>query len=188
MSIILASGSPRRRDLLTSVRAQFEVVVPGVDESQHEQEPPIDYVARLAVAKSRAVPAPPGALVVAADTTVELDGEVLGKPTDVDDARRLLGRLSGRTHRVHTGVAARCDDRVEHEVVTTAVTFVELDAIDVDGYLATGEAMDKAGAYGIQGAAAVFVARVDGSVSNVIGLPLAELAALVARFGRRLTG
>ncbi len=186
--MLLASASPRRHELLTSIGVAFDAVAPDVDETHHVGERPTDYVARLAVAKARAVPAPPRTLVVAADTTVALDGDVLGKPLDSADARRMLERLSGRTHHVHTGVAVASDDRVEHVVVTTAVTFATLTPADVDWYVATGEPMDKAGAYGLQGAAGVLVAGVDGSVSNVIGLPLAELAGLVARFDRRLLG
>lgn len=191
--VVLASGSPRRRQLLASIGVPFDCVVPDVDESHRAGESPTDYVARLALAKARAVaapahPMPARVMVIAADTTVELDGDVIGKPTDVADARRTLTRLSGRSHHVHTGVAVALGDRVEHDVVTTAVTFVALSAADLDWYLATGEAMDKAGAYGLQGAAGRFVARVDGSVSNVVGLPLAELAALAARVGRPLTG
>lgn len=184
--MLLASGSPRRRELLASIGVGFEVVVPDVDETHHDGERPTEYVARLAVAKARAVPASPDAVVVAADTTVELDGDVFGKPVDAADARRMLGRLSGRTHRVHTGVAAALGERIEVDVVTTAVTFVTLGDTDVEWYVATGEPIDKAGAYAIQGAGALLVERVEGSVSNVIGLPLAELAALTERVGRPL--
>ncbi len=117
--------------------------------------------------------------VLAADTIVEVDGEILGKPVDTDDARRMLGRLSGRSHRVHTGVAVRRGERVDVEVVTTIVTFVALTAESIDWYLATGEPFDKAGAYAIQGAGGVFVEAVRGSVSNVVGLPLATVARLL---------
>ena len=117
--------------------------------------------------------------MLAADTVVDVDGEVLGKPLDADDARRMLRRLSGRSHRVHTGVAVRSAGHVEVEVVTTIVTFVPLTDETIDGYLATGEPFDKAGAYAIQGAGGTFVDAVRGSHSNVVGLPLTTVARLL---------
>lgn len=184
--VVLASGSPRRRELLEQLGVDFEIVVPDIDESPRPGESPVDYVGRLAVEKSRAVDARPDALVIAADTTVDLDGEVLGKPVDVDDAKAMLRRLSARTHRVHTGVSVRVGDRVEFDVVTSLVTLVPLTSATIDWYVATGEPLDKAGAYAVQGTAGAFVQRVRGSVSNVVGLPLHTLVRLAAAVGRPL--
>jgi septum formation protein len=178
--LVLASGSPRRRELLALLGVPFDVVPPDVDETPHDGEPPVDLVRRLACAKVVAVD---GDLVLAADTIVELDGELLGKPADPDDARRMLRRLSARTHHVHTGVAVRVGERMDVEVVTTEVTFTALTAGAIDWYLATEEPLDKAGAYALQGAGGAFVERIDGSASNVVGLPLATVAALLGRVG-----
>jgi septum formation protein len=175
-ALILASGSPRRRELLELLRVPFTVVIPEVDESQQPGERPLALVRRLAVDKAAAVE---GGLVLAADTIVEVDGEVLGKPADPDDARRMLRRLSGRSHRVHTGVAVRRGEHVRVETATTVVTFVALTAPMIEWYLATGEPFDKAGAYAIQGTGGVFVEAVRGSVSNVVGLPLTSVARLL---------
>ena len=183
MTLVLASSSPRRRDLLSLLGVTFRVVPPvGVDERPEDGEQPVALVRRLANAKARAVEGDP---VVAADTVVEIDGEVLGKPVDADDVRRMLRRLSGRTHRVHTGVAVRCGDVVELEVVTTLVRFVPLSPEAIDWYLASGEPFDKAGAYAIQGRGGAFVEAVEGSVSNVVGLPLHTVVRLLERRGLR---
>jgi len=176
--LVLASGSPRRRELLAQLGLTFTIVSPDVDETPHPGERPIHLVRRLARAKAAAVG---GAVVLAADTTVELDGDNLGKPADVDDARRMLRRLSGRAHRVHTGIAVRVGSDVAAEVVTTIVTFVALQPPVIDWYVGTGEPLDKAGAYAIQGAGGVFVEHVRGSVSNVVGLPLTTVARLLER-------
>ena len=132
--------------------------------------------------KARSVGGDP---VLAADTVVDVDGEILGKPVDADDARRMLQRLSGRTHLVHTGVAVRSGDGVEIEVVTTSVRFTPLTPEAIEWYLATGEPFDKAGAYAIQGAGGAFVEEIQGSVSNVIGLPLTTVVDLLDRVGIR---
>jgi septum formation protein len=174
--LVLASGSPRRRELLTQLGVTFDVVPAAVDETPLPGESPRDLVRRLAVAKAAAVDGEP---VLAADTIVEVDGEILGKPADATDARRMLRRLSARSHHVHTGVAVRHGERVEVEVVTTVVRFVPLTESAVDWYLATGEPFDKAGAYAIQGAGGVFVEAIRGSVSNVVGLPLTTAARLL---------
>ncbi len=179
--LVLASGSPRRRELLGQLGVAFTVRAADVDETPSAGERPRDLVARLAAAKAAGVDGP---VVLAADTTVEVDGDILGKPVDAADARRMLGRLSGRTHHVHTGVAVRAGERVELEVVTTAVTFVPLVRAAVDWYVATGEPFDKAGGYAVQGAGGVFVESIRGSVSNVVGLPLATTVDLL----RRVTG
>jgi septum formation protein len=186
--LVLASASPRRSELLRSVGLEFEVIPADIDESVLPGETPGAYVARLSHEKAAAVAARIGidAVIVAADTTVDVDGLILEKPVDVDDARRMLGLLSGRTHLVHTGVTVSApggdgagEDRSRTIVVETVVAFVELSDRAIDWYLATGEHLGKAGAYGIQGAAGAFVDRVDGSITNVIGLPLAHTLALL---------
>jgi len=185
-SVVLASGSPRRAELLGQLGVDFVIRVPDIDETPRPGETPVDYVGRLAREKGLAIDVAADALVIAADTTVDLDGEVLGKPADADEARAMLRRLSARTHRVHTGVSLRLGDRVETEVVTSLVTFVPLTEDTIDWYVATGEPLDKAGAYAIQGAGGTFVLRVRGSVSNVIGLPLHTVARLAATLARPL--
>jgi septum formation protein len=181
--VVLASGSPRRLALLEQLGLSPRVLPADIDESPLPSEDPVAYVRRLAAEKAAAVTAdvPADAIVVAADTTVDLEGEILAKPVDIDDARRMLRRLSGRTHRVHTGVAVRRGSVVLVEVVTTLVTFVPMSDDVREWYLATGEPLDKAGAYALQGAGGVLVDQVAGSVSNVVGLPLATLAELLRR-------
>lgn len=182
-TLVLASASPRRARLLHTVGLRPEIRPADVDESVRPGESPLDYVARLASAKAE-VHAAPRNVVIAADTTVEVDGDVLGKPLDDTDARAMLRRLGGRTHHVHTGVAVLGPGGRHELVVSTAVTFVELGDALVEWYVSTGEPADKAGGYAIQGAGAALVRRVEGSVSNVIGLPLAEtLAALASTLG-----
>ncbi len=186
--VVLASGSPRRRELLEQLGVTFSIASPDVDETPFAGEDPVAYVRRLAVDKSRAVAAADDALVIAADTTVDLGGDILAKPVDADDAKAMLRRLSARTHRVHTGVAVRVGDDVRSEVVTSLVTFTPLTAASIDWYVGTGEPLDKAGASAVQGAGGVFVQRVRGSVSNVVGLPLHTVARLAAELGRPLVG
>jgi len=176
--LVLASGSPRRRELLTQLGVPFEVIRPDVDETPRPGERPVDLVRRLAGAKASAVDRDP---VLAADTIVDLDGEVFGQPRDPDDATRMLRRLSGRTHRVHTGVALRAEGEEDVAVVTTLVTMVAITSGALQWYLGTGEPFDKAGAYAIQGAGGVLVEGVRGSVSNVVGLPLTTVAELLRR-------
>jgi septum formation protein len=184
-SLVLASGSPRRRELLTGAGLKFAVRAADIDETPLDDEAPTAYVRRLSIEKAAASAASPLAsvsdVIIAADTTVEIDGLILEKPLDDDDAYGMLRRLSGRSHHAHTGVTvsvARNGARRSSSIlVTTEVTFVALTDDMIDWYLATGEASDKAGAYGIQGAAGAFVERIDGSVTNVIGLPLAETLA-----------
>ena len=174
--LVLASASPRRRELLASVGLDFDVRPADIDETPGRFESPTEYVQRLSLEKS-ATAGGGGEIVIGADTTVEVDGRILEKPVDDDDARAMLRMLSERSHHVHTAVTVRRDELVDSFVVTTEVTFVELSSRTIDWYVSTGEATDKAGAYGIQGAAAAFVERIDGSVTNVIGLPLAETLA-----------
>jgi septum formation protein len=188
MTIILGSASPRRRELLAQLGVEFGVAAPDIDETPRPGETPVDYVRRLAVEKSHAVRSPAETLVITADTTVDLGGEILGKPVDADEAAAMLRRLSARTHRVHTGVAVRRDTHVVSEVVTSLVTFAPLTAAAIEWYVGTGEPLDKAGAYAVQGAGGVFVQMVRGSVSNVVGLPLHTVAKLSAELGSPLVG
>lgn len=181
---MLASASPRRADLLRSVGTSFAVEPADIDESVLAGELPVDYVARLSAHKALEVAGRvgPDTIVVAADTTVDVDDEILGKPVDADDARRMLALLSGRIHLVHTGVTASTGSgRTATTVVETAVEFVELTAAVAEWYVGTGEPFDKAGGYAIQGAGGALVRRVEGSVTNVIGLPLAETLDLIRR-------
>jgi septum formation protein len=187
MNLVLASASPRRQELLADLGLVFAVRPADIDESVHSGELGTDYVLRLAREKAAAV-AGTGELVIAADTTVDLNGELLGKPVAEDDARALMRKLSDSVHHVHTGVCALAIDadgtvRDESTVITTAVTFAPVPDAWIDWYIATGEPFDKAGGYGMQGSAAIFVHRIDGSPTNVIGLPLDATASLVARLG-----
>ena len=172
--LVLASGSPRRAELLRQAGIRFEVSVPDVDETLHPGEAPEAYVRRLAAAKARHIAAShPGRPVLGADTTVVVDGEVLGKPRDAADAARMLGHLSGRSHLVLTGVCLigpAGETRIEAAVTT--VEFRALQAAEIGEYVDSGEPMDKAGGYAIQGGAAGFVTRLDGEYSNVVGLPV----------------
>jgi septum formation protein len=190
MRLVLASQSPRRRELLASVGLRVEVRPSSTDESVNAGEGAEGYVRRLARAKAEAVPAAPGEIIVGADTSVVLGTEILGKPRDAEDARRMLRLLSGRTHVVVTGVHARRGDdaRSETIAVSSAVRFVTLGEERVSWYVATGEPLDKAGAYAVQGAGGALVRGIAGSVSNVVGLPLAETLALLARLGFPVPG
>lgn len=181
--MILASSSPRRRELLQQIGVRFRIQVQAVDETPGAGEAPDAYVARLALAKARAVAAlNSGSLVLGADTTVVLDNQLLVKPADDADARCMLRAMSGRTHEVLTAVALVQEEREQVRVVRTEVTFCPLTDAQIDAYVATGEPADKAGAYGIQGFGAVLVAGIHGSYSNVVGLPLTETAALLREF------
>jgi len=182
--LVLASQSPRRRELLAQLGVALEVRPADADESVLPGEPPHEYVLRVAREKARAVAGP---VVLAADTAVVLGREVLGKPRDAEDARRMLRALSATSHEVLTAVCVRRTQpalAVELDVVvTTRVRFARLGDAEIDWYVSTGEPLDKAGAYAIQGAGGAFVLGVEGSVSNVVGLPLAETAELLARAG-----
>jgi septum formation protein len=182
--LVLASQSPRRRELLAQLGLSPEVRPAHTDESVRPGEPAGDYVLRVAREKARAVR---GELVLAADTAVVLRGEILGKPADRADAARMLRALSGTRHDVLTGVCVRrTSDAMSAEldaVVFTEVRFTRLTDAQIAWYVATGEPLDKAGAYALQGAGGVFVEGVAGSVSNVIGLPLLETADLLRRAG-----
>lgn len=177
-TVVLASASPRRRELLARLGLDPVVRPAAVDETPHPGEAPADLVVRLAAAKAGAVAADPGDLVVAADTVVTVGTRILGKPRDRDEAAAMLGALSGRDHHVVTGVAVTHRGAVRTDVETTRVTFRHLDDREIAWYVATGESDDKAGAYGLQGAGAVLVRELQGSDTNVIGLPLALVVAL----------
>jgi septum formation protein len=179
-AVILASASPRRADLLTAAGVTFEVRPVDVDETPLDGEAAPEYVVRVAADKARACPAADGAVVLAADTVVVVDGCILGKPLDDRDAARMLRLLSGRGHAVLTGVAIRCGGEVATAAESTAVTFAPLSDADIAWYLASGEPRDKAGAYAVQGLASRFVERVDGSYSNVVGLPVALVCRMLA--------
>jgi septum formation protein len=186
--LILASASPRRLDLLSQIGIAPDAVVPAaVDETARRDELPPDLAGRLALAKAEVVAAAePDAWVLAADTVVACGRRVLGKAADTAEARRFLDLLSGRRHRVLGGVALIAPDgRRRQRLVTTAVTFNRLSQAEIEAYVAGDEWQGKAGAYGIQGRAAVFVRRINGSYSNVVGLPLFETAALLEGLGWR---
>jgi septum formation protein len=177
-ALILASASPRRAELLTSAGFRFAVDAADVDETEHPGESPTTYVLRVARDKARTVAArcrDSGAVVLAADTIVVAGEEILAKPADESDAVRMLERLSGQVHDVFTAVVAILGRREEFEVVRTRVRLLPLTRADIDWYVASGEPMGKAGAYGIQGRAARFVDWIEGSWSNVVGLPIATV-------------
>jgi septum formation protein len=186
--VVLASQSPRRRDLLTLVGVAHEVRPADVDERVRPGEAPDAYVRRLAGEKARAVAdalGDPGAAVVAADTTVVVDGEILGKPADAAEARAMVRRLAGRAHEVFTGMAVVRGPRLADAVERVGVTFRPLGDDEIAAYVATGEPMDKAGAYGIQGFGATIVERVDGDYFAVMGLSLRRTVALLGEVGVR---
>ena len=187
--VVLASGSPRRKSMLADLEVDFVVVPADVDESTVTGESAIDYVQRIAVLKAMTVGSThPSDVVLAADTTVDLDGTILAKPVDDDDAKLMLRSLSGREHLTHTAVCVARAGTVETALVSTAVTFRVLSDDEINWYVGTGEPLDKAGAYGIQGRAASFVASIAGSVSNVVGLPLAETTELLRKAGVTVAG
>ena len=181
-TLILASRSPRRAELLIAAGFAFELVAADVDETPRAGEAPDAYVERLAVEKARAVHAlRPDARVLGADTTVTIDGEILGKPVDEADAVRMLRLLRGRTHDVHTGVALVSSAGVQSAVDTTRVWFDAMTDEDISWYVGTGEPVDRAGAYAIQGFASRFIPRIEGSYSNVVGLPVALVGSILSK-------
>jgi septum formation protein len=181
--LVLASQSPRRRELLALLGVDFEVSPANVDESPTASELPEDYVIRVATNKARALVLAARQAILAADTAVVLDGELLGKPATAEGARSMLQRLSGRPHTVHSGVVLRDAGGCRVCRVATTVRFRDLSAGEIAAYVDTGEPMDKAGAYGIQGLGGAFVTTIEGSYSNVVGLPLAETLALLRAAG-----
>lgn len=193
--VVLASGSPRRRELLTLIGIPHRVQPADIDERVLPEEAPAPHCERLALEKATVVARSIGdgdrpsdsaggaPIVLAADTIVVVDGDVLGKPRDADEARGMLRRLSGRTHTVHTAVAAVRGPRAASRVDTVAVAFRALSDAEIDAYVATGEPMDKAGAYGIQGYGAAIVRRVDGDFFAVMGLGLVTVVELLRELG-----
>lgn len=186
-SLHLASASPRRRELLAQIGVPFVTLIASIDETALPGEPAERYVERLAREKARAGLAalsdPADAVVLGADTAVVLDGRILGKPADRAECLATLAALSGREHQVLTAVALASAQRIESRVVVSRVRFRPLRAGEAEAYWATGEPCDKAGSYGIQGLAAVFVSQLEGSYSAVVGLPLCETAQLLGEFG-----
>lgn len=185
VDVVLASASPRRRELLTLVGIPHVVRPADIDETPLPDEAPAALVTRLAREKALRVAATgtPHTLVVAADTTVVLDGDILNKPESVADAERTLARLSGRTHTVATGIACALNGRLVSDVEQVAVTFRRLDVEEIHAYVATGEPMDKAGSYGIQGFGATIVQRIDGDYFAVMGLSLVRMLELMRELG-----
>lgn len=185
LSLYLASASPRRSELLTQVGIAHRQFACRIDESVRSAETAERYVERVTRAKALAgrAQAPQGAVVLAADTAVVIDGQILGKPIDADHAAAMLRQLSGRSHTVMTAVAVTSGPRTSVVRVDTRVCFREIDGNEIEAYWATGEPADKAGGYAIQGRGAVFVTAIEGSYSAVVGLPLAESVQLLAEFG-----
>ncbi len=184
MRLILGSASPRRRELLAQLGlVPDRVLSPDIDETPLRGELPRPYCLRMAVEKARALPLGPGEVLLSADTTVALGRRILGKPGDADEARRFLESLSGRRHTVITAVAVRAGDRLRTRENVTAVRMKRLSEPEISGYLATGDWQGKAGGYAIQGPAAAFIPWIQGSYSGVMGLPLAETAALLQAAG-----
>jgi septum formation protein len=184
MRVILASQSPRRRELLTLAGIVHEVQPADIDETPWPAEAPIPHTERLAIAKATTIAARnPDALVIAADTIVVIDGAILGKPTDEADARAMLHQLNGRTHEVCTAMAVAIGQEVRAEVVRVQVRFRTLDDETIRRYVMTGEPMDKAGAYGIQGYGATIVEHIDGDYFAVMGLSLVTVVQLAERMG-----
>jgi septum formation protein len=184
--IYLASQSPRRAELLRQIGVEHEVYASAIDESKLDTESPEEYVTRMAETKARVASAAiaetrASAVVLAADTTIAIDGEIIGKPVDREDCCRILRRLSGRQHQVLTAVALASPGRLESRLTLNQVSFRALRAGEIAAYCASREPLDKAGAYAIQGKAAVFVERLEGSYSAVMGLPLCETAELLRR-------
>jgi septum formation protein len=182
--LILASGSPRRRELLAQAGYIFDIEAADIDETPHANEDPRAYVKRLAEEKAQAVLAKHGSfhgklIVLGADTTVVCDGEIMAKPDDAAHAKLMLRKLSGRTHEVLTGIAAATRSGVLSAVESTEVVFSEIPDAELDRYCATHEPLDKAGAYGIQGYAARWVPRIEGNYFNVMGLPISRVVRLI---------
>jgi septum formation protein len=183
-TLVLASSSPRRRELVSLLGIPFVIEVPDHPEEPEAEEPPETHVVRLAEEKARLADGRlPGGVVLGADTAVVLDGEIFGKPADIDDARRMLALLQGRTHRVLTGWALVDGAATLRGIEESRVTMRPQSPAQVEGYLATGEFRDKAGAYAAQGDGAAIIAAIEGSYSNVVGLPLTPVIEALKRAG-----
>lgn len=183
--IVLASGSPRRSEILTSVGWTFTKDVPDIDESVIGDESPAEYVERLAIGKAKAVAQKhPGAIVLGADTTVVVDETIIGKPIDLDDARRMIAILAGRWHDVLTGVALASDDRVQSGLQTTSVKFAAMTDAEIEFLAVNGDPLDKAGAYAVQAQAALFIEGIRGDYWNVVGLPISLVYQLIFKINK----
>ena len=182
LPLVLASGSPRRAEILRSVGWDFTKAVPDVDESERVGESPEDYVKRLAIEKAEVVTRRcPDSLVLAADTTVVVDEHILGKPIDLDDARRMLRMLSGRWHDVLTGVAIAENGTVKTGIERTGVKFLKMTEAEIDFLARMGDPLDKAGAYAVQAQAALFIEAIKGDYWNVVGLPISLVYRLIKK-------
>lgn len=186
--IVLASRSPRRKEILEKLGLVFEIDPPEIDETPRERENPLSYVQRIAAAKADKVALrhEQQCVVIAADTTVALDGEIFGQPRDVDEARRMIQKLSKKSHSVHTAVSVRFDGKSANGFDTASVMMREVTPELLEWYLATGESMGKAGAYAVQGQGAALVAEVRGEIDTVIGLPVWLLTERLAKVGVKL--
>ena len=188
MNLILASQSPRRRELLGLTGLDFIVRVADIDETMDPEKAPFDEVARVSRLKAEAVARKPEDVVIAADTIVVCEGQVLGKPRDEEDAFRILSLLSGRHHEVMTGMTVVRGEEVITHTEVTKIHFRELHPDEIRAYIASGEPMDKAGAYGIQGGAALFADQMEGDYYNVMGLPVCRLATILRSLGLPIWG
>ena len=188
MNLILASASPRRKELLGLFRVPFEIRVADIDETMDFTKPPFDEVARVSGLKAAATSREAGDVVVAADTIVVCEGRVLGKPHSEAEAASMLRLLSGRDHQVMTGVTVICGENVQTFTEVTDIHFRDLSDKEIHAYVATGEPMDKAGAYGIQGGAALFCTHMVGDYYNVMGLPVCRLGQLLREMAPELMG
>ena len=190
MAIILGSQSPRRRELLEKLDLPFTILTAGIDETVRPELTPAQAVADISARKAAAIlrQASEDDLVITADTIVVLDGQIMGKPHSPEEAEQMLSSLSGRTHQVYTAVTLHSHARQKTEVACTQVTFRPLDPTEIRAYIASGEPMDKAGAYGIQGRGAVLVSHLEGDYFNVMGLPLCTLCRMLRSFGVKVLG
>ena len=188
MSLILASASPRRKELLGLFHVPFEIRAADIDETMDPEKAPFDEVARVSRLKALAVPRASGDTVIAADTIVVCEGKVLGKPHSEAEAKQMLRLLSGRDHQVMTGVTVVRGENCETFTEVTDIHFRELSDREIDAYVATGEPMDKAGSYGIQGGAALFCSHMVGDYYNVMGLPVCRLGQTLKRIAPEIQG
>ncbi len=185
--IILASGSPRRSEIMNSVGWSFTKAVPDIDESERAGESPDDYVRRLALEKAQAVAGLyPGEIVLAADTTVVIDGQIMGKPVDDGDARRMIRMLAGNWHEVLTGVAVSKNGVSEVGMQRTRVKFAAMNEAEIEFLVEKGDPLDKAGAYAVQAQAALFIEGIEGDYWNVVGLPISLVYRLVIKAGQSI--
>jgi septum formation protein len=180
--LVLASQSPRRAEILRQAGIPFSVRPAAVDETPRTGENPLEYVERLAEEKAAAVASAPGEIILAADTTVVIDGEMLGKPADEADARRMLACLSGRRHEVMTGICLKRGEDLVRDSAVTEVWFGVMTEQEIAGYAASGEPLDKAGAYAIQGLASKYIDKIHGCYFNVVGLPIAMVYSYLRYF------